>query len=409
VLLTLALVAASCGSDKKTTSTTAAAATVAAATTSAPSGTAAGTTAGTSASSPGTTGGGGAPADGVAEAKKLVAAAEAPITFSPPTGTGAIDFTKVKGKKVAIINLAKAVPILTQWEDEMTQAFDGSGVTLTSVDGKFDPNEWSRGIEAAIAEKADLIFLLGVPPTAVKPAIAEAKAAGIPIMTSLQGTPGKSMKDVPDLTADVGFDYRIPGKLLADWFVADSNGKGNAIIFTSDDNTSSPDVWGAMIDEIKRLCSDCKYKKEDSTVPEWSDGTLQQRTKSLVAADPSVDYILAVYDGMTLAIEPGLVEAGVDSKIKVAGFNGTPAVMANVQKGTAVKMDVGNPNMWFSAGAVDAVLRVLTGAKPIEDAGVKFRIFDSTNIGPLDTSKEDPMNWYDIDPKSQYRKLWGLG
>ena len=62
-------------------------------------------------------------------------------------------------------------------------------------------------------------------------------------------------------------------------------------------------------------------------------------------------------------------------KVKVAGFNGTPAVMANVQKGTAVKMDVGNPNMWFSAGAADAIFSTLAGKKPIEDAGVPFRVF----------------------------------
>ena len=387
----LAVLAAGCGSSSKS------------------SGTGAATTGGATAT---TVAGGSATttaAGGVAEAAALLATAEKAVTFKAPAGVGKVDFAALKGKKVAIVNLVKAVPILTQWEAEMTAAFDGSGITLTSFDGKFDPNEWGRGIEQAIAEKADLIFLLGVPPQAVKPQIADAKKAGIPVLASLQGTPGKSLKDVPDLTADVGFDYRIPGKMIADWFVADSKGKGNALIFSSDDNGSSPDVWGAMQDEIKRLCPDCKVKKEDSTVPQWSDGTLQQRTKALIAADPSINYILAVYDGMTLAIEPGLVEAGMADKVKVAGFNGTPAVMANVQKGTAVKMDVGNPNMWFSAGAVDAVLATLSGKKPIEDAGVPFRVFTADNIKGLDTSKEDATNWYGIDPKTEYRKLWGLG
>ena len=350
-----------------------------------------------------------APAGGVAEAEAAVAAASAAPTFAAPAGVGTIDFAALKGKKVAIINLVKAVPILTQWEDEMTKALDGSGIELTSVDGKFDPNEWGRGIEQAISAKADLIFLLGVPPTAVAPQIAEAKKAGIPVLASLQGYAGKSLTAVADLTADVGFDYRIPGVLMAQWFVADSKGAGSALIMSSDDNSSSPDVWGAMEAEIKRLCPDCKVKREDSTVPQWSDGTLQQRTKALVQEDPSITHILAVYDGMTLAIEPGLVEAGVADKIRVAGFNGTPAVMANVQKGTAVKMDVGNPNMWFSAGAADAILSVLSGKKAIEDAGVPFRIFTQENLAGVDTSKEDPTNWYGIDPLKEYRTLWGLG
>ncbi len=345
---------------------------------------------------------------GVAEAEAIVAKASAAPVFAAPAGVGTYDFAALKGKKVAIINLVKAVPILTQWEDEVTKAMDGSGIEVTSVDGKFDPNEWGRGVEQAVAAKADLIFLLGVPPTAVAPQIAEAKKAGIPVLASLQGYAGKSLTAVPDLTADVGFDYRTPGTLMGAWFVADSKGKGNALIMSSDDNSSSPDVWGAMEAEIKRLCPDCKVKREDSTVPQWGDGTLQQRTKALVQEDPTITHILAVYDGMTLAIEPGLVEAGVADKIRVAGFNGTPAVMANVQKGSAVKMDVGNPNMWFSAGAADAIFSILTGKKPIDDPGVPFRIFTQENLTGVDTSKEDPTNWYGIDPLGDYRKLWGL-
>ena len=347
--------------------------------------------------------------DGVAEAMALVAEASLPVTFSVPDSVGEVDLAALEGKKVAIVSLVQAVPIVLQWEEEMNAAFEGSGIEVTSFDGKFDPNEWGRGIEQAIADQADLIFLLGVPAIAVAPQIADAEAAGIPVLTSLQGTPGKTTADVPGLVGDVGFDYRIPGRMLGQWFVADSGGTGNALILSSDDNTSSTDVWGAMEEEITRLCPDCTFTREDSTVPEWGDGTLQQRTKSLMQADPTITHILAVYDGMTLAIEPALVELGLEETVRVAGFNGTPAVMANVQAGTAVKMDVGNPNMWFSAGAVDAVFSVLLGGEPVEDSGVPFRIFTEENIGDLDTSVEDPMDWYGIDPLAEYRTLWGLG
>lgn len=344
----------------------------------------------------------------VQEAKDLVAAASAPLSFSAPAGVGPVDLDVLAGKRVAIINLVEAVPILTQWQNEMLEAFEGSGVEVSTFDGNFDPNEWGRGIEQATAEGVDLIFLLGIPAGAVAPQIGDAVAAGIPVMNSLQGTPGKDRATVPELTADVGFDYRIPGAMIAQWFVADSEGQGKALIMSSDDNSSSPDVWGAMEAEIERLCPDCEYSREDSTVPEWGDGTLQNRAKALLQADPEITHILAVFDAMTLAIEPALVELGMEGDVKVAGFNGTPAVLANVQAGTAVKVDVGNPNMWFSAGAVDAVYSVLQGEEPIEDAGVPFRMFWSDNVGDIDTSQEDPVDWYGIDPLAEYRALWGI-
>ena len=99
---------------------------------------------------------------GVAEAQALVEAAMAPVTFSAPAGVSELDLAALEGKKVAIINLVEAVPILTQWQDEMTAAFEGSGVELTYFDGNFDPNEWGNGIQRAITDKADVIFLLGV-------------------------------------------------------------------------------------------------------------------------------------------------------------------------------------------------------------------------------------------------------
>ena len=66
----------------------------------------------------------------------------------------------------------------------------------------------------------------------------------------------------------------------------------------------------------------------------------------------------------------GLLGRTFGRHIVDAGCNDTPAVMANVQNGTAVKLDGGNPNMWFSASAADAILSVLSGKKAIEDAPV---------------------------------------
>lgn len=335
------------------------------------------------------------------------AESQGPVTFETAAGLTPIDFAKVRGKKVTIVAGTMTVPIVAQWADEIRQAMEGTGVTLSVFDGKFDPNEWVRGIEQATASKDAAIFLLAVPPAAVAPQISAAKAAGVPVIASLNGYGGLSTEEFPDLAADVGFDYRIPGRLMGEWFVADSEGKGKAIIFSSDENPSSPFVWQPMVEVIEQTCPDCEFEIEDAPVPSWSDGGLQQRAKALYQANPDTTHMLAVYDGMTLAIEPGLIEAGA-TDVRVAGFNGTPAVMENVKKGTAVKMDVGNPNMWFSASAADTVLRVLSGTAPVIDHGVPFRVFTEDNLEGVDTSKEDPMEWYGIDPRAEYRKIWGL-
>jgi ribose transport system substrate-binding protein len=330
-----------------------------------------------------------------------------PISFSLPSDAVPFDISSAKGKTVALVNLTETVPVVAQWEEEMVKAFDGTGVQLTRFDGNFQPSEWARGIDQAIAQKVNLIITIAIPAPAIVPQIASAKAAGIPIIVTNQGYSQLSLKQFSDLSADVGFDYRVPGKLLGDWFCKDSGGKGNAVIISSDDNTSSPFVWGAIQDAIAANCPGAKYQRVDSPVPEWFDGTLQQRTKSLLQADPTITHFLAVFDGATLAIEPGLVEIGAKN-VHVAAFNGAPAVMKTVKSGTAVKMEVAAPNMWFSAGAVDTGLRILTGHKIVQDYGIPFRIFTQDNLANIDTSTEDPVSWYGIDPLAQFRKLWGI-
>jgi ribose transport system substrate-binding protein len=330
------------------------------------------------------------------------------VSFALPDDATEFDISGAEGKTVAIVNLTKAVPILAQWEEEILTAFEGTGVETTVFDGNFQPSEWARGIDQAISQGVDLIITIAIPAPAIEPQIAAAKKAGIPLIVTNQGVPQGSVEDFPDLAADVGFDYRVPGKLLGEWFCADSGGTGNAVIISSDDNTSSPFVWGAIEEAIAANCPDATHTREDSPVPEWGDGTLQQRAKALVLADPTITHFLAVFDGATLAIEPGLVEIDAQDDVSIAGFNGAPAVMSQVKNGTAIKMEVGAVNMWFSAGTVDTALRLLTGNEIVQDYEIPFRIFTEDNVSDLDTSREDAQEWFGVDPLAEFRTLWGV-
>lgn len=263
----------------------------------------------------------------------------------------------------------------------------------------------ARGIQSAVAASADAIALNGVPPAFVLEAIASAADAGVPVIASLTGKPEDL--GIEGIVANNGFDYALAGELIGVWFCLDSEGTGNAVVMSSDDNPSSPVETAGLTGAIDQYCPEATYTVEDVPVPDWFDGKLQQLTTSLVQADPSITHILPIYDGMTLAIDPGLNDAG-KTDVRVGSFNATPAVLEGMRGGNTVLMDVGMPNMWHTMSVADSVLRVLVGEEPVNDHGVPVFGFTPENTADLDLSKEDPVDWYGIDFFEEYKKLWNL-
>lgn len=336
-------------------------------------------------------------------ATALLEAALEPVEFSVPVTP--FDASQAAGSDVWIISLTEEIPVLAQWSAEIRAGLEVADVNVTIWDGAFDPTKMAQGINSAVGAGADAIVLNGVPAFLVTEAIALAAADEIPVIATLSGKPEDL--GIDGVVANNGFDYALAGELIGAWFCIDSEGTGNALVISADDNPSSPVETAALTGAIDEYCPDATYEVEDVPVPGWFDGTLQQLTTSLVQADPSITHILPIYDGMTLAIDPGLQDASA-TDIRIGSFNATPAVLEAMRSGNSVKMDVGMPNMWHSLSAADSTLRVLVGEEPVNDHGIPVHAFTPQNTEGLDLSREDPMDWYGIDFLAEYKTIWGL-
>jgi ABC-type sugar transport system substrate-binding protein len=341
----------------------------------------------------------------VAEAEQLLAAARQPLRFTPPGP--AFDATGAAGKDVWFVNANESAPILLQWRTTVQRELEALGVRVTLFDGKEDPNAWARGVQQAVAARADAIVLQAIPSDLVARPVAEAAAAGIPVITAIGASPAvPGASRTPGVTADVTFDYRVPGRLLAQWFVADSRGSGKAVIFSFKGSPSSDTEVEAMQAEIARLCPRCVARVEDAPVTTWGDGTLQALTETLLRAHPDVTHILPAFDGMVLGVEPGVVAARRQDGVRIASFNAEVPLMQAMRDGSALKMDVGGPNDWFAASVADTVLRTLAGQPAVADHGIGFRVFDHESVQGMDVDQEVSSAWYGVDFLAEYRGLW---
>ena len=339
-----------------------------------------------------------AAADGLATAKASYdAALAASLTFAYPGD--AFDASAASGKRVAMISINDQIPVLKQWTDTIAAGLESQGVTITQksdAGGVIDP--LPKFFAQAVTDKVDLIITNAVP-AAVIPL---ADLGDIPVMTTNQtAAPGVAVAD--GIAADPSFDYTLAASLMADWFCVTGAGAGNAVVWGSEGQASSPIMIDTIKARVAEVCPDAKVDYQDAPLATWFDGTLDGVAKNAVTADATITHLMPIYDGMTIATGAGLDAAG--SAAIQSSFNMTPAVAAGIGT-SSVKMDVGCPNDWFSYATADAALRILTGNAVPDNYGITCKVFDESNIGSIDTSVENSLNWYGIDFAAEFAKFW---
>jgi ABC-type sugar transport system substrate-binding protein len=361
-----------------------------------------------SSSSGGSSGAAAASSSGVAEAKQLVTKEEQAPAFTGPTSK--VDLSKVKGKTVYYVSLTEEIPALHEWGVVLAQQLKAAGVTTQKCDAKGSPDGITTCLQQALAAKPDMIVAQALDTKFIASYIARAKAAGIKFVTAQTGTPG--IPSVSGDDAEVTFDYPQVGRLLADWFVADSGctkGGPQVITSTSSRQPSAAEVAG-ILSEVKKLCPSLSIPSvQNVLIPDWPT-KLSTTTRSLLTANPNNKYLLPLYDGMTIYMVPainGILAA--KSSTKVASFNATPVVIQNeLAKPSPLSADVGGPNQWYGVALADQVLRVLAGQPPVANENVPLRLFTRDNVGTIDP-KKDESTWYgSANPICSYHKLWGL-
>jgi len=339
-----------------------------------------------------------AAADGLATAKAAYdAALAASLTFAYPGD--AFDASAASGKKVAMISINDQIPVLKQWTDTIAAGLESQGVTITQksdAGGVIDP--LPKFFAQAVTDQVDLIITNAVPAALIP----LTDLGDIPVMTTNQtAAPGVAVAD--GIAADPSFDYTIAASLMADWFCVTGAGAGNAVVWGSEGQASSPIMIDTIKARVAEVCPDAKVDYQDAPLATWFDGTLDGVAKNAVTADATITHLMPIYDGMTIATGAGLDAAG--SAAIQSSFNMTPAVAAGIGT-SSVKMDVGCPNDWFSYATADAALRILTGNAVPDNYGITCKVFDESNIGSIDATVENSVNWYGIDFAAEFAKFW---
>jgi ribose transport system substrate-binding protein len=343
---------------------------------------------------------------GVDEAKAIVASLEAPAQFTF-AGPSIADAGALEGKRIYAIGNGLEFFFVKNWLSGVTEAAELLGMEVTAVDAaKNDP---AGLIEQGVSQGYDVILIQSVDSASVAAPLADAKAAGIPVIELTTSDPQLPSAEAADrgVFGYVTFCYTCAGEQMAAFVVADGGDKASATIYNVPGLVVSEAMVQAFKDELARLCPECTVSVIDAPFAQW--GNLQSLTGTAIESNAGTSplYLVPVFDSMVSSgVGAAVAEKGSDLA-KIVTYNGTDAGLSAVADGS-VTADLGGPQVWLGWATVDQVARALTGAAPVEDEMLPARIFWSGNIDEIDLSASED-TWYGgADFRSGYKGIWGV-
>ncbi|WP_255546433.1 sugar ABC transporter substrate-binding protein [Glaciihabitans sp. dw_435] len=316
----------------------------------------------------------------------------------------------IAGKTIFNIPNTSGIPFIVTVDEEAKKVAETYGAKWVEYTNQGSPTEHTAGIDQAISQKADVIMLSqGINGELLIPALQRAKAAGIPVVITHTYEDGDPIPDtLKDLVAaQITAPFNESGRLSADWAIKQTKGKGNILLINTAEVPVAQGIIDAMKDEIATHCPDCTVKDVNVPIADWAT-KISTTVQSEIQINPELDYVLPVFDSMSLFVEAGVTAAGKVGSVFTASFNGTPAVLKIMQDGEVLTMDAGESMTWLAWASIDQVGRVLTGSPIIEDgaAHTPLKVITKDNVDETGTPPEAGKGYGDAF-ETGYKALWG--
>ena len=263
-----------------------------------------------------------------------------------------------------------------------------------------NPATFNAAIDTAITKKANYVAEAGIPLTPAM--IKKVQDAGAKwVLTSVHPA---EVKDPIIVDANAYANDELMGKVLADFFVSDSKGKGNVVI----EHVPAYPILEGFTDgfqaEVKELCPDCRVKIQDITIPDLTAGKVPSVMVSALRSNPDANYLAFDVGPFANGIDAALASAGLSSKVKVIGQAADEAGIAALQSGKHLAWTGFDP-VYSTYVMMDAMFRDSLGMPiDVKASGLQTtQLLTKDNVGDIAGKWGEPK-----DALDQFKKLWGL-
>ena len=333
----------------------------------------------------------------VDEAAAAVEAARAQIAPNIPAET--LDVSSLKGKTIWFLSATQQLPVMVAFSEGAKKAAAAAGLDFKIFDGESAPAKFNEGVTRAVDQGAAGIILQGIDPALVKAPLADAAAAGIPIVDAMNGDPDAPLTD--GIASHVTVNFTESGKLMADYILANTNCQAQILELTNSVYVALKNKSAGFNGEIQRLCPTCTVDTQEVDFAQIT-SSVDSIIRTGLQKNPDINYVMGADDGISFFAVPALQAIG--SKVPLVSGNGVPANMEFIAKGQNQNMDVSfPPNEQAGWQEVDLLLRDMLKLT-VPSGAVPQQVIDASNIAADPTQQFPLFDGYE----DSYKQLWGV-
>ena len=155
-------------------------------------------------------------------------------------------------------------------------------------------------------------------------------------------------------------EIALSGKVMADWIIADAQGKANVAYFWDPTLTQHLPAKNAFVAEMGALCPGCTVSVQTTSFSTGIGTTDPAQIVSYLQRNPDTNYIVIGIGDATAGIPEALAAAGLASKVKIVTRLADTINFKDIQSGTEA-MGVTEETYEIGWRMVDALARDFLG------------------------------------------------
>ncbi|MFD4511464.1 sugar ABC transporter substrate-binding protein [Streptomyces sp. NPDC058457] len=301
----------------------------------------------------------------------------------------------------SVINLQASTAIAQRAAASQKVAAHLLGWSYDSIATGPTPASAAAAFDAAIARHPDAILFAGFPAAVFAKQIAEAKAAGIKVVSTATGD-GKTDGVLGDVLGAP--QMQLYGKLLAAYFVTESDGKGKVGVFSIQAFPILAPWVSAFQSWVKQWCPGCTTSVVNQQVTDQGTKT-PSNVVGFLQRNPGVKWLMFATGDLAQGVPAALATAGLKG-VHIGGGSPDPDDLANIKAGTESAW-VGNTVDIANWRLLDVLARdyVKTDTQAAAAALLPLQLVTQDNAGKVAADKSG----YYIgvaDYQDQFKKLW---
>jgi ribose transport system substrate-binding protein len=276
-------------------------------------------------------------------------------------------------KKIALVQINQEALFFTDMDRGAQAAAKAAGVDLSIFNSNNDPNAQNNAIETYIQQKVDAILVVAIDVNGIKPAITEAKKAGIPVVTIDAIVNGDNSVQVGVDNKKVGTDI---GKYTANYINKPLGGKAQVGVV----GALNSFIQNVRLDGFKTGLASAPGAKIVATVDGQNvQEQAQTAAENLMSGNPNLQVVYATGEPALIGVVAATLSQGATDRVKIVGWDLSAQAIKGIDSGFVLAVVQQDPET-EGREAVNAALKLINKQPVQKNISVPVTIVTKANV-----------------------------